>query len=101
VWHGLPAANLDSTAVKGLQMPVVWSPRHRGHAPDGGYWLGVREAGDEEPERGDGLHDGLAAAGATIVEPPDLGLAPSSPCTIPTSSTSCGAPTRRGSPRVT
>ena len=76
MWHGLPAANLDSTAVKGLQMPVVWSPGHRGHAPDGGYWLGVREAGDEEPERGDGLHDGLAAAGATIVEPPDLGLAP-------------------------
>jgi acetoin utilization deacetylase AcuC-like enzyme len=59
-----------------LRMPVVWSPRHRGHAPDGGYWLGVREAGDEEPERGDILRDGLVAAGATIVDPPDLGLAP-------------------------
>ena len=57
-------------------MPVVWSPRHRGHSPYGGYWLGVREAGDEEPERGDVLHDGLVAAGATIVDPPDLGLAP-------------------------
>ena len=57
-------------------MPVVWSSRHRGHAPDGGYWLGVREAGDEEPERGDMLHDGLVAAGATIVDPPDLGLDP-------------------------
>ena len=45
-------------------MPVVWSERHRGHAPDGGYWLGVRIAGDEEPERGDLLRDDLAAAGA-------------------------------------
>ena len=59
-----------------LGMPVVWSPRHRGHRPDGGYWLGVREAGDEEPVRGDTLRDGLVAAGATIVEPPDLGLDP-------------------------
>ncbi len=57
-------------------MPVVWSHRHRGHAPDGGYWLGVREAGDEEPERGDVLHDGLVAGGATIIDPPDFGLAP-------------------------
>jgi acetoin utilization deacetylase AcuC-like enzyme len=76
VWHGLLTPNVDSATVKGLQMPVVWSPRHRGHAPDGGYWLGVREAGDEEPERGDMLHDGLVAAGVTIVDPPDLGLAP-------------------------
>jgi acetoin utilization deacetylase AcuC-like enzyme len=59
-----------------LKMPVVWSPRHRGHAPNGGYWLGVRLAGDEEPERGDVLRDQLAAAGATIVEPADLGLDP-------------------------
>jgi acetoin utilization deacetylase AcuC-like enzyme len=57
-------------------MPVVWSPRHRGHAPHGGYWLGVREPGDEEPERGDLLRDGMAAAGARIVEPPDMGLEP-------------------------
>jgi len=57
-------------------MPVVWSPRHRGHAPNGGYWLGVRETGDEEPERGDVLRDGLADAGATILEPPNLGLSP-------------------------
>ena len=49
-------------------MPVVWSPRHRGHAPGGGYWLGVREAGDEEPERGDILHDRLADAGAVRLE---------------------------------
>jgi acetoin utilization deacetylase AcuC-like enzyme len=59
-----------------LQMPVVWSERHRGHAPHGGYWLGVREEGDEEPERGDVLHDGLVAAGAQIVNPLDLGLDP-------------------------
>ena len=76
MWHGLLAPNVDSATVNGLQMPVVWSPRHRGHAPDGGYWLGVRDAGDEEPERGDVLHDDLVAAGATIVDPPDLGLAP-------------------------
>ena len=57
-------------------MPVVWTARHRGHRPHGGYWLGVHEPGDEEPERGDLLRDGLAAAGASIVEPPDLGLEP-------------------------
>jgi acetoin utilization deacetylase AcuC-like enzyme len=57
-------------------MPVVWSPRHRGHAPNGGYWLGVRLPGDEEPERGDVLRDQLAAAGATIVEPAEGGLEP-------------------------
>ncbi len=59
-----------------LSMPVVWSARHRGHAPHGGYWLGVHEPGDEEPERGDLLRDGMAAAGASIVEAPDLGLDP-------------------------
>ena len=59
-----------------LSMPVVWSSRHRGHAPHGGYWLGIREPGDEEPERGDLLREGMAAAGATIIEPPDLGLEP-------------------------
>src|SRR4051812_33734920 len=59
-----------------LRMPVVWSPRHRGHAPDGGYWLGVRLPGDEEPERGEALRDQLAAAGTTIVEPAGHGLDP-------------------------
>ena len=59
-----------------LRMPVVWTDRHRGHAPDGGYWLGVREAGDEEPIRGDTLRDQLLAAGATLVGAPDLGLEP-------------------------
>ena len=59
-----------------LRMPVVWSERHRGHAPDGGYWLGVREVGDEEPVRGDTLHDQLRAAGCTMGPAPDLGLDP-------------------------
>jgi acetoin utilization deacetylase AcuC-like enzyme len=59
-----------------LKMPVIWSPRHRGHAPNGGYWLGVRLAGDEEPERGDVLRDQLAAAGARLREPDDHGLGP-------------------------
>lgn len=63
-----------------LEMPVVWSGRHRGHAPDGGYWLGVREPGDEEPIRGDTLLDHLREVGCTMVEvsdaAPDLDLAP-------------------------
>lgn len=59
-----------------LRMPVVWTTRHRGHAPGGGYWLGVHEDGDEEPMRGDTLRDQLVAAGAAIVDAPDLGLAP-------------------------
>lgn len=59
-----------------LRMPVVWTDRHRGHAPGGGYWLGIRLAGDEEPERGEVLRAQLLAGGATVVDPPDLGLAP-------------------------
>jgi acetoin utilization deacetylase AcuC-like enzyme len=57
-------------------MPVVWSERHRGHAPDGGYWLGVRIPGDEEPERGDTLRAALVEAGAKVREPEraDAGL---------------------------
>ena len=57
-------------------MPTVWTDRHRGHATDGGYWLGIHLPGDEEPERGDALRGYLAAAGSTIVDTPDLGLAP-------------------------
>lgn len=59
-----------------VRMPVVWTERHRGHAPHGGYWLGIRETGDEEPERGDVLRDGLAQAGAIVVDAPDLGRGP-------------------------
>ena len=51
---------------KPLGMPVVWTPRHAGHAPGGGYWLGTELPGDEEPERGEVLRAALAAAGATI-----------------------------------
>ena len=36
----------------------------------------MRLPGDEEPERGDALRDQLAGAGASIVDAPDLGLAP-------------------------
>lgn len=78
-WQGVAGARARSRfdrAMVTLRMPVVWSSRHRGHAPGGGYWLGVREVGDEEPERGDVLADGLVSAGAVLVEPPDLGLAP-------------------------
>jgi acetoin utilization deacetylase AcuC-like enzyme len=57
-------------------MPVVWSERHRGHATDGGYWLGVRLPGDEEPERGDLLRDALVAAGAVVQAPTAHGEAP-------------------------
>jgi len=59
-----------------IVMPTVWTERHRGHATNGGYWLGVHLAGDEEPERGDALRSQLAAAGSPIVDAPDLGLAP-------------------------
>jgi acetoin utilization deacetylase AcuC-like enzyme len=57
-------------------MPVVWSERHRGHATDGGYWLGIRLHGDEEPERGELLRDALVAAGATVHEPTEHGDPP-------------------------
>ena len=43
---------------------------------DGGYWLGVRLPGDEEPERGDVLAEQLAAAGVELVEPGEHGLDP-------------------------
>lgn len=56
--------------------PVFWSERHRGHAPHGGYWLGVRETGDEEPERGDLLADGLRHLGYDTTTPDDLGRDP-------------------------
>jgi acetoin utilization deacetylase AcuC-like enzyme len=58
------------------RMPVVWTDRHRGHRPGGGYWLGVRQEADEQPDRGDALRDGLAAAGHDVVDAPDLGLDP-------------------------
>jgi hypothetical protein len=47
-------------------MPAVWTPRHAGHAPGGGYWLGVELPGDEEPPRGEVLRAGIEAAGADI-----------------------------------
>ena len=47
-------------------MPAVWTPRHSGHAPDGGYWLGVLQPGDEEPPRGEILRVALEGAGADV-----------------------------------
>jgi acetoin utilization deacetylase AcuC-like enzyme len=47
-------------------MPAVWTPRHAGHAPGGGYWLGVERPGDEEPPRGEILRAALETAGAPI-----------------------------------
>ena len=59
-----------------VEMPVVWTARHRGHAPNGGYWLGVRLPGDEEPERGDVLAEQLIVGGVHLVEPAEHGLDP-------------------------
>jgi acetoin utilization deacetylase AcuC-like enzyme len=47
-------------------MPAVWTPRHAGHAPGGGYWLGVELPGDEEPPRGEVLRSALERAGAPV-----------------------------------
>lgn len=47
-------------------MPAVWTPRHAGHAPGGGYWLGVEQPGDEEPPRGEVLRSALERAGADV-----------------------------------
>jgi acetoin utilization deacetylase AcuC-like enzyme len=49
-----------------LRMPAVWTPRHVGHAPDGGSWLGVLQPGDEEPPRGEVLRAALEGAGADV-----------------------------------
>lgn len=67
---------MSGSAIPSVAMPTVWTERHRGHATDGGYWLGIHLPGDEEPERGDKLRAVLAAAGSPIVDAPDLGLAP-------------------------
>ena len=47
-------------------MPAVWTPRHAGHAPGGGYWLGIELPGDEEPPRGEVMRAALEAAGADV-----------------------------------
>ncbi|MGZ4735479.1 MAG: histone deacetylase family protein [Acidimicrobiia bacterium] len=49
-----------------VRMPAVWTPRHAGHAPGGGYWLGVEVSGDEEPPRGEVLRAALEGAGADV-----------------------------------
>jgi acetoin utilization deacetylase AcuC-like enzyme len=57
-------------------MPVVWTARHAGHAPGGGYWLGRELPGDEEPERGEALRAALVTAGATLHDAVEHGDAP-------------------------
>lgn len=59
-----------------IAMPTVWTDRHRLHAANDGYWLGIHVPGDEEANRGDSLREQLVAAGSQIVDAPDLGLAP-------------------------
>ncbi len=49
-------------------MPVVWSDRHRLHAPGGELWVGIRTPGTELPERAERIREALAVAGAQIVE---------------------------------
>jgi acetoin utilization deacetylase AcuC-like enzyme len=51
-----------------LEMPVVWSDRHRLHDPGGEVWVGVRTPGTEVPERADRVRAALEADGARIVE---------------------------------
>lgn len=51
-----------------LSIPVVWSDEHRLHAPEGAYWVGVRVANDETPERAEAIRVALEAAGARVVQ---------------------------------
>jgi acetoin utilization deacetylase AcuC-like enzyme len=51
-----------------LEMPVVWSDRHRLHDPGGEVWVGVRTPGTEVPERAERVRAALEADGARIVE---------------------------------
>lgn len=59
-----------------LEMPAVWTPRHAGHAPGGGYWLGTELPGDEEPPRGEALRETLERAGARIHDVTEHGDGP-------------------------
>jgi acetoin utilization deacetylase AcuC-like enzyme len=62
-----------------LEMPVVWSDRHRLHEPRGEIWVGVHTPGTELPERADRIRETLAEAGARFVDaqpqPDDAALA--------------------------
>jgi acetoin utilization deacetylase AcuC-like enzyme len=51
-----------------LEMPVVWSDRHRLHDPGGEVWVGVRTPGTEVPERAERVRAALEADGVRIVE---------------------------------
>jgi acetoin utilization deacetylase AcuC-like enzyme len=51
-----------------LEIPVVWTDRHRGHEPAGEVWLGIRTPGTELPERAERIRAALAADGARFVD---------------------------------
>jgi acetoin utilization deacetylase AcuC-like enzyme len=51
-----------------LQLPLVWTDRHRLHGPGGEVWIGVHIPGDELPARAERIRDELAAAGAPVVD---------------------------------
>jgi acetoin utilization deacetylase AcuC-like enzyme len=52
-----------------LQMPVVWSERHRLHEPGGEIWVGVRTPGSELPERAERIRAALADARVVDARP--------------------------------
>jgi acetoin utilization deacetylase AcuC-like enzyme len=51
-----------------IEMPVVWSDRHRLHEPGGEVWVGVRTPGTEVSERAERVRAALEADGARVVE---------------------------------
>ena len=51
-----------------LEMPVVFSDRHRQHDPGGEVWVGVRTPGTEVPERAERVRAALEAEGARFVD---------------------------------
>jgi acetoin utilization deacetylase AcuC-like enzyme len=51
-----------------LEMPVVWSDRHRLHDPGGEIWVGVRTPGTEVPARAERIREALEVEGARFVD---------------------------------
>jgi acetoin utilization deacetylase AcuC-like enzyme len=50
-----------------LELPIVWSDRHRLHEPGGEVWIGVRTPGTEVPRRAEAIRDALRACDAPFV----------------------------------
>src|SRR5436853_299646 len=62
-----------------LELPIVWSDRHRLHEPGGEVWIGVRTPGPEGAPRGasaaaltaaDLVSEGTARAAYALTRPP-------------------------------